>query len=230
MNQILKADGWYDADTGMPLQSGAVDAAHAVDAAQQSGVAGPQNIQLFNNVIPTAQALDRLALPVGQSDIIYHEFYDSAAVTSGAANNITLFSSATSNRVNSNMSRGGQLGVNERFFMIGIRFRLSNTDTINPLDIVDTVQSLQAGYYDFKVSQKVYNSGLLNRFLDPEAPFVVNTKYYSVIPFITYKLPIPIAIGNLQDFSCEIVVTAGTLDATTRLYEHLCGFWYRNVQ
>jgi len=68
------------------------------------------------------------------------------------------------------------------------------------------------------------------RFIDPETYFQVNTKYYAVKPFITYKLPLPIAIGKQMQFYEDYTLTAATLDSTTRLFTYICGFWYRNVQ
>lgn len=188
-------------------------------------------ISLFANSVPTPQIIDSYLLPMqDKSNIIYHEFYDSFALTSATAQSFQLFSAASTNLINSNMPTAGQLSNNERFFCIGIRCKMSNTDTTNPLDVVDTVQSLQAGYYNLQVGQRVYNSNLMDRFLDPEAPLVVNTKYYWARPFITYKLPMPVAIGKLINFNVNGNITAATLDATTRIYFILCGFWYQNVQ
>lgn len=188
-------------------------------------------IKLFANAIPNPAVFDSLTVPMmGAVDIISHEFYDSAAVTSAAANSIRLFITPQGSIFNGNLTVSGTLGNNERFFMTGIRFELENNDTTNPLDIVDVVQTFRLGTHYFQVGQKSYNQGKLLRFIDPETYFVVNTKYYSVKPFVTYKLDLPIAIGKQMNFFDQIDLTAATLDNTTRIFGYLKGFWYRNVQ
>lgn len=190
------------------------------------------DIRLFNSSIPNATTFDSLTVPYQQAtDIITHEFYDSAALTSAAANTGRLFLNPQQNPYNGNLNGNGVLSNNERFFMIGIRHELENNDTTNPLDIVDVVQTYRLGTYSFFLgSSKFYNQSKLMRFIDPETYFTVNTKYYAVKPFITWKLPVPIAIGKQMQFYDEYTLTAATLDATTRLFAYLVGFWYRNVQ
>lgn len=190
------------------------------------------DIRLFNSAIPNATTFDSLTVPYQQAtDIITHEFFDSAALTSAASNSGRLFLNPQQQPYNGNLNGNGVLSNNERFFMIGIRHELENNDTTNPLDIVDVVQTFRLGYYSFYLgSSKFYNQSKLMRFIDPETYFQVNTKYYSVKPFITWKLPIPIAIGKQMQFYDEYTLTAATLDATTRIFSYLVGFWYRNVQ
>jgi len=190
------------------------------------------DIRLFNSSIPNATTFDSLTVPYQQAtDIITHEFYDSGALTSAAANTGRLFLNPQQNPYNGNLNGNGVLSNNERFFMIGIRHELENNDTTNPLDIVDVVQTYRLGTYSFFLgSSKFYNQSKLMRFIDPEVYPVLNTKYYAVKPFITWKLPVPIAIGKQMQFYDEYTLTAATLDATTRIFSYLVGFWYRNVQ
>ena len=190
------------------------------------------DIRLFQGAIPNPSNFDNLTIPYqSATDIIYHEFYDSAALTSAAANTGKLFLQPQTAPYNGNLNGNGVLSNNERFFMIGIRSELENNDTTNPLDIVDVVQTYRLGTYTFNLgSSKFYNASKFMRFIDPETYFQVNTKYYAVKPFITYKLPLPIAIGKQMQFYEDYTLTAATLDSTTRLFTYICGFWYRNVQ
>lgn len=193
---------------------------------------GTSDIRLFQGSIPNPNNFDNLTVPYqSATNIIYHEFYDSAALTSAAANSGRLFLQPQTAIYNGNLNGNGVLSNNERFFMIGIRAELENNDTTNPLDIVDVVQTFRLGTYAFNLgSQKIYNSSKLMRFLDPETYFVVNTAYYAVKPFITYKLPLPIAIGKQMQFYNQYDLTAATFGSTTRLFFYLAGFWYQNVQ
>jgi hypothetical protein len=188
-------------------------------------------ISLFTSKIPTANQFDQFTIPYQDStDIITHRLYDSAALTSAAANSGSLFNQIQSSIYNGNMTVAGMLGSNDRFFLIGIRFELENNDASNPLDVVDVKETFRLGTYSFTLGSKDYASGKLMEFIDPLAPIVVNTKYYSVRPFLSVKLPIPIAIGKQMAFRMNYTLTAATLDNTTRLFCYLIGFHYRNVQ
>lgn len=193
---------------------------------------GSNVINLFANSIPSPVDFDKLLVPYqNTTDIITHEFFDSAALTSAAANTPRLFLTPQTSLFNGNLTGNGVLSNNERFFMVGIRFELENDDTTNPLDIVDVVQTFRRGTQTFNLgSAKYYNQSKLMKFIDPLCFFVLNTNYYSVKPFVTWKLPIPIAIGKQFQFFNDVSLTAATLGSTTRIFCYLCGFHYRNVQ
>jgi len=195
-------------------------------------VQGPGNsIGLFQNSIPNPNSFDALTIPYMQAtDIIYHKFYDSVALTSAAANTGRFFLTPQSAIYNGNLTGNGVLSSNERFFMVGIRFTLENNDTTNPLDFVDCYQTWRLGTHSFQLAQKSYNQGKLLDFINPNPFIVLNTKYYSGDPFVTTKLPLPIAIGRNMQFFDEFNLTAATLDNTTRQFCIINGYWYRNVQ
>lgn len=224
-----------DINTGKSVQVVVQPGQSAAEAAAINSVqftAGGPTINLYSSQIPSAATLDHNLVPVSNAvDIMYHEFYDSAALTSAAANTPTLFQQpAIANVYNSNMPGNGRLDNNQRFWMVGIRWELENNDTSNPLDYVDVKETYRLGTYQFWVGEKYYNASKFMRFIIPNTFIVLNTKYYTGNCFITWKLPLPIAIGMNNSFKAPIQLTAATLDATTRLFGYICGFWYRQVQ
>jgi hypothetical protein len=229
---VIVVDAATNRKVSVPPEALVVDSVGAVVGVQDAYVQSRNSneIRLFNNAIPSPAQFDSLTVPdQGSMNIIYHEFYDSAALTSAAANSGTLFLTPQSQIFNGNLKGSGTLSNNERFFMIGMRFELENNDTTNPLDIVDVVQTFRLGTYQFKVgSDRTYNSS--KKYIDPRAFTVLNTKYYAVKPFISWQLPLPIAIGKQMQFNTDYTLTAATLDATTRLFDYIIGFWYQNVQ
>ena len=230
---LLGQDGTYqivDASDANRVVATGVPSSE-VNAAVQQFEAKGSDIRLFANSIPSAFTFDKLVVPdQASNDIVYHEFYDSSALTTAAVNQPTLFKQPAADIYNSNLPGNGRLDNAQRFFQIGIRFELENNDATNPLDIVDVKECFRLGTYQFWVGEKIYNSSKLMKYIVPNAFSVLNTKYYAVSPFLTWKLPIPIAIGKESSFKAPIVLTAAALDNTTRIFGYMCGFWYRAVQ
>lgn len=212
----------------MPAQSITTDSAGNTFVQSMTS----NQIPLYNNSIPSPAFFDSLTVPdQSKMNILYQEFYDSFALTSAAANSSQLFLTPQANIYNGNLKGNGTLNNNERFFKIGNRFELENNDTTNPLDVVDVVQTFRLGTHRFNVgSDKIYNATKLMKYIDPRTYTVLNTNYFAVKPFISWQLPLPIAIGKNMQFSDDFTLTAATLGSTTRLFMYIIGFWYQNVQ
>jgi hypothetical protein len=220
----------FQADDGSIQRAPAGAAVPAMDAFVERS--GSNSIPLFTNSIPSPVDFDKFTYPTGNVDIVFQEFFDSALVTSAAANTPNLFiSPANTLAYNSNFyGTGGAFPNLERFLCVYIRFELENNDASNPLDVVDVKETFRLGTYSINIGQKSYNDGKLMRFLDPLAPVTLNTKYYSAKPFMSWKLPLALFIGKSQAVKVTTSFTAATLDNTTRLFCYLGGFWYRGVQ
>jgi len=206
--------------------------AEAVQAYQEkpSFVNNPNGILLYNNVIPAPKLFDTLVIKQGDADIIWQEYYDSVPLVSGTALNVKLFQNPKDNPINGNFTQNARLQGDERFLITSIRFELEADSTSAPMDAVDIKETFRLMYYRAWVLNKPYNDGKGMRFLNPEAPLVVNTTYFQQNPFMSYRLPIQMAVGANQTYYVEVQTTPPTLSGNWRLFCYLTGALYRGVQ
>jgi hypothetical protein len=220
--------GAVDTGNGTPTRN-AVAAGGGRDYTTQSGFT-----PIRKNAIPTAETLRHMFTPAGgnPNDIVSGKIYDAVALTTSVVNNVTFFNTVRNDLSLSNVENPGQLPSQQAFWMTGIRFELENNQD-KPPDVGEMKEIFRQGSFTFTIANKPYCGPMrLAWFLNAIAPLAVSTRFFSINPFRTWVLDIPIPIPPLTTFSVKVTLTAPVFQSqyTYNIFCYLEGFIYRFIQ
>ncbi|RPI18737.1 MAG: hypothetical protein EHM58_04520 [Ignavibacteriae bacterium] len=190
-------------------------------------------LSLNRGSIPNVKGITSMfSVGGGTPDIICDKIYDTKEITASVTNNLTFLNTVSTDLSLSNVQNANGMPSQEAFYLTGIRWELfNNADAAQ--DVAQTKEIFRQGYYEFRIANKVYNSGYLLWFFNCTSPLVVNTRYFTVPnSFKTWGLPLPLAIPPLTALNCKVSLVAPAFTSTDKWYLRFVadGFRYRAVQ